>query len=1006
METMNIYWAKARFSGNFNNPRLKSGVIGRRLNRGLQSKVSNSNRAVTAFFILLLALSVQQIQSQTIENPEIKSKVEAFKKDAKGPYQQIMWFCPDGSRVIPTQRCPEKGGVQRATYKAWVEQLSQKNHIYLGQILAATDFVQFLDKDNRYSRAKQYQIENYIEGIDNGWILQKAKFYRGAFQDEDENSWGEKFLEWTLTNDSLDKNNFFLLRQFFKAIPHKAETPNIKKVRALSLEIADSISSFMNIRVKIHGQPEASDIASVKEFKRKNDAKLTTEVKLKIDELLAEMEIMFQPVKWESLAAFGKAKGITPESANLISTKVNDIATAGSTGNKIELASEFMLETRKSILTSPVKTKKILLDLSNKLEELIFKELPNWQAETLEDILRKNYALSMAAAGAGYIEIWEWDKTEPLLNVKNLNSVSLGKLNEMLTVARGVVEWSTGMIRANYESDVKTFEGFEPLAKGFPDDLIRSSVLLQLGQSIGELGSFIAINSNQSNQVFDIPNQSLFQGLNPGFAKGVLVVADSPEEIEVSADKIYVFNHPTSDLKPVAGIATVSEGNLVSHVQLLARNLGIPNAVLSAQNMSDLKKYDGKPVFYAVSNNGNIIMKPTENMSPAEKALFDVKKREETKIRVGIDKLDLNRKKVLDLRSVNAASSGKLCGPKAANLGQLKLMFPENVVEGLVIPFGIFRQHMEQKMPGTSGSYWDFLNLSFKQVSEMGKAGKAKNEIDVYILKQLETLSNAIIEMPFLPEFEADLKAQFKKVLGKEMGTLPVFLRSDTNMEDLKDFTGAGLNLTLFNVVESDKIIKGIKQVWASPYSERSFRWRQSFLLNPENIYPSILVIPSVNVDYSGVLITKGVSSGNSDDLTIAFSRGAGGAVDGQAAESYVLKSDGLNWLISPAREPLFNVLPLTGGTGKATATFEKPILNDGNLSKIREFSKLLKQKMNETGSMNGPFDVELGFLDDKLWLFQVRPFVENRNAAGAAYLESISPKPDESKNIPISAKL
>ena len=83
--------------------------------------------------------------------------------------------------------------------------------------------------------------------------------------------------------------------------------------------------------------------------------------------------------------------------------------------------------------------------------------------------------------------------------------------------------------------------------------------------------------------------------------------------------------------------------------------------------------------------------------------------------------------------------------------------------------------------------------------------------------------------MPFLPEFEADLKAQFRNILGKEIGSLPVFLRSDTNMEDLKDFTGAGLNLTLFNVVDVDKIFKGIREVWASPYSERRFRWRQSF---------------------------------------------------------------------------------------------------------------------------------------------------------------------------------
>jgi len=79
-------------------------------------------------------------------------------------------------------------------------------------------------------------------------------------------------------------------------------------------------------------------------------------------------------------------------------------------------------------------------------------------------------------------------------------------------------------------------------------------------------------------------------------------------------------------------------------------------------------------------------------------------------------------------------------------------------------------------------------------------------------------------------------------------------------MEDLKYFTGPGLNLTLFNVVDKAKVIQGIKDVWASPYTERSFKWRQKYLLNPENVFPSILIIPSVDVDYSGVLITKGIT--------------------------------------------------------------------------------------------------------------------------------------------------
>ena len=105
-----------------------------------------------------------------------------------------------------------------------------------------------------------------------------------------------------------------------------------------------------------------------------------------------------------------------------------------------------------------------------------------------------------------------------------------------------------------------------------------------------------------------------------------------------------------------------------------------------------------------------------------------------------------------------------------------------------------------------------------------------------------------------------------------------VVLRSDTNMEDLKEFTGAGLNLTLFNILSEKNIIEGIKRVWASPYTERSFKWRQKYLSNPENVFPSILIIPSVDVEYSGVMITKGINNGNDNDLTVAFSRGAGGA--------------------------------------------------------------------------------------------------------------------------------
>lgn len=239
------------------------------------------------------------------------------------------------------------------------------------------------------------------------------------------------------------------------------------------------------------------------------------------------------------------------------------------------------------------------------------------------------------------------------------------------------------------------------------------------------------------------------------------------------------------------------------------------------------------------------------------------------------------------------------------------------------------------------------------------------------------------------------------------MGEIPVFLRSDTNMEDLKEFTGAGLNLTLFNVLQREKIIQGIKDVWASPYSERSYKWRQRYLLNPENVFPSILIIPSVDVEKSGVMITKGVSSGIATDLTIAFSRGAGGAVDGQAAESYSVSTQSAT-LLAPSREAHYNRLPGSGGTQPLVTTFDERILSPDELNALRQMGDEIKKILPTVPAISsaGPYDVELGLKDGKIWLFQVRPFVENKHAQNISYLDAMQGSVDPAKSISLMTKL
>ena len=962
------------------------------------------------FLFSFLAALPAILIPQKLDNEQLRQKVAAYKADPRGPYKDIRWFCKDGSVVPPKERCPQPGGVQRARYKDEVAALGKEYHLFLGQILSTTPKEDFWDAENYNSRLKQYQLGKYLQASDNGWILRRAQYYRGAFQVEDEENWGNEFFRWLLVQEEVLDKQYFLARQAARDIPHEGDNNRAQLIRALSKEISDAYAPFLDLRVKIHGQPEAADVPKVKAFRNQHQGKLGPELLKKMDNLIREMEAAYAPVNLKNLNRYVQQLPKDAAIRTRLNAFIQQYPGLASPAERAASLSAMMWDIREQ--TSNMNNGRAclaLIDISLALEDILFKESTAWQPQKAEELLQKISSLSRAAAAAGFLEEWEWQKISGPVLAPPTGEASLKALNHYLELARRVVEWGTGMGRAVYGDVINLYGGFEPVAYGFLDDRIRGSVLLPLGQSVGQLGDFIARQSALSNEVMNISNQSHIRGLNPGYAFGELVVVDElQEDTPVDKDKIYVINRPPSGLKPVAGIATVSEGNLVSHVQLLARNLGIPNAVVSLQNLESLRSFNGQKVFYAVSPKGTVVMKPESRMTEEEKQLFTVRTRSENRISVPADKIELGRASILNLREVKASDSGKLCGPKAANLGQLKLMFPDQVVEGLVIPFGIFRNHLDQLMPGREVSYWEFLNGVFQKAAQQRESGASEETVEQFLLQELETLRQAIKNMPLRPDFEAGLRQAFLDTFGEKLGAVPVFLRSDTNMEDLKEFTGAGLNLTLFNVVDAEKILQGIKDVWASPYTERSYKWRQRYLLNPENVFPSILVIPSVDVEYSGVMITKGITTGELDDVTIAFSRGAGGAVDGQAAESYLLHHDGANELLAPAREPFYNRLPETGGTRRQAATFEQPILNSSNLEALRDLAAEVRRILPTAPGIEteGPFDVELGFKDNKIWLFQVRPFVENKRAASSAYLDSITPDIPEEKIIALSTSL
>ena len=936
-------------------------------------------------FTLVSAL----IDAQTLN----QDYLQELKEDQRGPYAAIKWFCEDGTIRGSKDPCPEPlEGWQHATYKTRVIQLAEHDHIFLDQILTGTEIEDFWNESDQNSRLKQYQITNFLFDTDNGWILEKAKNYRGAKQIEDEKEWGQEFLEWLVSSNTRIDENYLLIKMAAIDIPHGEDTRVAQRVRAYSKLLADEESNFMDTRIKLHNNPSATDLKLVEKW-RDNNQKISSIGKDYYDKLVVDLKEMYKPFEVSDLQFYTQKLTSGPFTSSLKS-KLENLENTGAALRAME-ACDILFFLRENLTKETKSSARLdLIDLANELESLAMQNIYAIEQNSLGDIREKMCFLTNGVYGAGYLSSWEYDKLKVDFDWMQAEQVSLVELEYYKHACQKLVLWSTQMIQSLYIEPVRLFSAFEPLSYGFVDDKIRSSLILPSGQLVENINSFYSEIVNNASNIMGNKKEAGIQGLNPGYTKGKLYVLPTIDE-NVNLDKtgIYAFDRPPTEMKPVAGILNVKEGNPVSHVQLLARNLGIPNALISSNVLNSLKSYDGEDVFYAVSSGGTVLLKLAKDMSSDEKKLFDKNKKDKNRLNISMDKIILHADSLLDMSKIDATYSGKWCGPKAANLGQLKQMFPKHVVEGMVIPFGIFKDHMQQNIPNQNSTYWSFLKNIFTTERQKIANGQNQSTVEKETLVELGKLRLMIEDMPLKSTLVDNIEEHFKMIFGNPIGKVPVFLRSDTNMEDLPQFTGAGLNLTLFNVVDRQEILDGIKKVWASPYTERSYQWRQQYLENPEDVYPSILIIPSVNVDKSGVIITKGVNRGNDDDISISFSRGVGGAVEGQSAESYIVHNNGYAELIAPGRETKYRTIPPSGGSTFKYASLSEPVLDNEDVTKLNAMAKSIAKKMDLITESEHAYDIELGMKDGFIWLFQVRPFVENNDALSSEYLKNMDPK-------------
>ncbi len=960
------------------------------------------------FFLLSTQTTIASTTPSSSGNAKYQAWIEEMKQAPRGPFERIRWFCKDGSVLPPDPYACEKrgGGSQHGEWNQQAKQLRADGY-YIANFMAGMEPDTFLALPNHQTRFKHILLEQFLLLQDDGWIMRKARFYRGAFQEEGERN-GARDLLQTLSGKTQWTGQLFpMLRIGAQLLPHGADNATVQKVRQLSATLSESDPAFTPLRNRIHGRLNADHATMVRDYATKQGK---PDLQDKYAELAQDITKIFQqqPLQQRLQQYARKLPAANGQLKQLLEQAITTLNSDKSNGSRHTVTAQLMVALRDALAAGigSGSLRLATLDLSISLENEHFVAATKLR-DQLSGSTRQLRLLWLqnsidALYGSGLIGQRQRDAMHASIQRLSDNSIALQLYKQELDYLSRLPGWGAQGLEMHFREAMTKFAEIEPLTNLFVQDRLRGSPLLFFSNILDSL-------LKDANQLAGVQHHLLgeeigggLHGLNPGLSRGILHTSTQLANVaDFAADGIYLLPETVSDLPPVAGILTLGEGNPLSHVQLLARNLGIPNVAIDSSLQSRLTPYDGKPVVLAVSPAGSVRL---ELDSGQWDEIFGQEQMgEDAVIRPDLEKLDLEQRALLPLSALRATDSGRSVGPKAAKLGELKHHYPQAVAEGLAIPFGVFRDLLEQPMAGENKSVFAWM---VEQYAMLRKLPADSVERQQATDKFRQRLQNWIRDADPGDEFRTKLASAMQQAFGND-GSYGVFVRSDTNVEDLAGFTGAGLNLTVPNVVGFNNILAAISRVWASPFSARAYAWRQSHMELPQHVYPAVLLLRSVPADKSGVMVTQDIDSGDAGWLSVAVNEGVGGAVDGQAAESLRINTEnGQVRLLAQATASIRRKPLPEGGVSKLPVSGADTVLLPAEIEQLITLHKELPERfpsvVNDRGKIV-PADIEFGFLDGKLKLFQIRPFLESKRARGSAFLNQMDQGLKKSQGVEVS---
>ncbi|HEX8473358.1 MAG TPA: PEP/pyruvate-binding domain-containing protein [Pyrinomonadaceae bacterium] len=429
------------------------------------------------------------------------------------------------------------------------------------------------------------------------------------------------------------------------------------------------------------------------------------------------------------------------------------------------------------------------------------------------------------------------------------------------------------------------------------------------------------------------------------------IVEKLDEHVEIGSNEILVLNEVPINLPPVAGIITTKPSTPLSHINLLAKTWGVPNAYI--KNAAQLlKEYDGWWVSFETMPGKYNIRRADLNQ------LNEYQKRLEAQQNVMTPRADLSVKRIAALGEQRARQA-HIYGAKSANLGEvLGARLPGiTVPQGFTIPIFYYNQFVQE-------------NKLEEAIYEMMNDQRFVHD-PAYRRERLGALRERMLK----GRVNTSLEAEVLRRVRAEYAGKGLFVRSSSNAEDLPNFNGAGLYNTVPNVKDEAQLMDAIKNVWASLWNFEAYEARERAGIDHSKVYMAVLLQEGINADSAGVMITTDpYDRDNRDAIYISAKRGLGiKVVEGKKIPEQIIyrpRSNAVRVLTRSDEESLLT-FDESGGVKEIAIEGERAVLSDAVVRRLARAAALVKRLFKGKEQ-----DIEWVFMRGQIFIVQSRPYI------------------------------